>query len=303
MMWCFGWEPPFFANVEQLRAEVKYSKASNPHKAVPSWNGRKDMEVLQLTLNPRVRLMNIRLDPVSIIDQIFIAYEQEQQTWSRAELGDLFWAEWDGKQWSLHNHGVPAVHKGVHRTGPASSALPGAVWVYGTAGSVEENAQILRKLRLDSGRWLGADVKNQVEMISDREFLRKDRPQDFAGRNLVLIGNADTNLAWGDLAAEDMPLRFKRGEIGVGSRNVKADDGCGALLQPHPEDPYRLILFLGDTGVPGSLRSYGIDPTVMTRQDYAVKFPDSEQFPVPKMSGCFDHRWRFPEQADVAEIR
>jgi len=298
-----GPESPFFANVEQLKPGVNYSLSSHPLNAVVSSVGRKDMEVLQLTLNPKVQLMNIRLDPVSVIDQIFLAHEQDQQTWSRADLGDLFWAEWDGKQWSLHNHGVPAIHKGVHRTGPVSSALPGAVWIYGTAGSAEENAQILRKLRLDSGRWLRADAENKLDLISDREFLRKDRPQDFSNRNLVLVGNADTNLAWSALAAKDMPFRFKRGEIGVGSRNVKADDGCGALLQPHPSDPYRLILFLGDTGVPGSLRSYGTDPSAMTRQDYAVKFPKSGQFPTSQRSGCFDHRWRFPEQPDVAEIR
>ncbi len=295
--------PPFFANVEQLQPGVSYSSADKPINAVLEWAGRNDAEKLQLKLNPKVRLMNIRLDPISVIDQIFLAHEQEQQTWSRADLGDLFWAEWDGKQWSLHNNGVPAIHKGVHRTGPVSSALLDAVWVYGTAGSADENEQILRKLRLDSGRWMRADANSKLAMISDREFLRKDRPQDFSDRNLVLIGNADTNLAWGDLAAEDMPLRFKRGEIGVGSRNVKADDGCGTLLQPHPNDPYRLILFLGDTGIPGSQRSYGIDPSAMKRQDYAVKYPQSEHFSTPQASGCFDHRWRFAEQPDVAEIR
>lgn len=300
------------AKTEQFRLKSPYPDLGPDNTQLPRPEGPAvlrsiffpDQKLLTLRMNEHARLVRVKLDPQSGIEEIVVAGENPFLPTSVADLGGLgrhFWIEWDGANWKFHRHGVPASHKGLHRRGPVPNAMADAVWVYGTAGSVAENDHILRRLRLDGGAWLSSGPSNQLQMVSDREFLTLERQQEFAGRNLVVLGNADTNLAWKQLAATDMPLRFARGVLEHGLKRVESDGYVGVSLQPRLTDPYALVLFLGDTGGAGVEVGYGLRPERMTDLDYQVEWTGLDYFYPPHKEGRFDHRWRFPEQPDLAE--
>jgi len=264
-----------------------------------------------LRLSPDARLVRLQLNPYAKIRLLRMGADGDFQDWNLDAPpfdrgGKTYWAEWDGAQWQLHRHGVPVHHKGLHRRGPVNAAFKDAVWIYGTAGSKEENQQILKRLRLHSGAWLAMDPSHRVDLISDVEFLEVGRGQEFVGQNLVVIGNADTNRAWSSLAAADLPIQFHRGWLqiagsGEGGGNKREGAFGGVVLQPRPGDSHAFVLFLGDTGVEGAKAACGLMPEQMDQVEFALTGGGRVGLAAGLKSGCFDHRWRFPSQLDLAE--
>ncbi len=281
------------------------------HQGCDSWRRPNDNTLL-MRLNPDARLIELRLKADSGIEQIRIGNVDAYQDFQVGDhpirgLGRKFWAQQVGDQWEIHNRGVPATHKGLHRNGPVRAALDGAVWIYGTAGTELENLEILRRLRLHSGAWLAADSHHKVDFISDEEYLRLESSHEFLGKNLIVIGNADTNSSWRALAAADMPVQFSRGQIRLaggdqaGGLSLEGDGFGGAVLQAHPRSVQTLVLFLGDSGNAGARAAIGLQLEQMDDVDFMVVGEDRSRLPKWGRSGSLDHRWRFPQQPDPAE--
>jgi hypothetical protein len=116
------------------------------------------------------------------------------------------------------------------------------VWVYGTSGSDEENAAILAKVRYDSQVWWYRGNGNAM-ICPDSEF----DPERFAGRNVILYGNADTNSAF-DLLLKDCPIQVDRSEIRIGDKAYPGDLGA-FFVYPLPGSDENLIGVVGSTSV------------------------------------------------------
>jgi hypothetical protein len=105
--------------------------------------------------------------------------------------------------------------------------------VTGTGGTPEENAWSLAKARYDAEVFHARGNASPL-VVRDTDVLAA--PDAFAGRNLVLYGNADTNRMWSREIVE-CPLRVERGRINIGDREFVGDDmGC-LFVFPRP---YRL---------------------------------------------------------------
>lgn len=118
------------------------------------------------------------------------------------------------------------------------------VFVYGTAGTPEENAWALAKARLDSETFLVIG-NGAPDVIPDTAF-RSDAHQ---GRNVLLYGNADTNSAYAQLLPRS-PVRVDRSGVTVGDRRFGGTDLAAFFIRPRV-DSAASVAVLGGSGLVG----------------------------------------------------
>jgi hypothetical protein len=136
--------------------------------------------------------------------------------------------------------------KGPHRYGPFKEAFRNRVlFVYGTAGSPEENAWSYARARYDAETfWYRGN--GAVELMADAD-LDANKEKD---RNVILYGHAECNAAWKALL-EQSPVQVRRGVIQVGDRREKGDDLACLFVQPRPGSETALVGVVGGSGLNG----------------------------------------------------
>ena len=133
------------------------------------------------------------------------------------------------------------------RTGPFKLAFANRmVFVYGTGGSEEENAATYAKARYDAEVWWYR-ANGSVDVVADADF----SPATYAGRNVILYGNADTNSVW-PVLLRDSPVEVRRGQVRVGNETETGEDLACLFVRPHPDSPDALVAAVGATGVVGT---------------------------------------------------
>jgi len=141
--------------------------------------------------------------------------------------------------------------KGPHRSGLFKEAFQNRmIFVHGTNGSEAENEWAYSKARFDAETfWYRGN--GAVDVISDKEFLRDGAP----GRNIILYGHADMNLAWADLLPES-PIQVKRGKIDMGSETLLGDDLATYFIFPRMDEKETSIGVVAGTGMSGLKSAY-----------------------------------------------
>jgi hypothetical protein len=136
--------------------------------------------------------------------------------------------------------------KGPARSGPFKDAFRHRVmFVYGTAGTREENEWALAKARFDAEQfWY--DGNGSIDVVPDVRFDPAAEPD----RSVVLYGNASTNRAWGPLLGGG-PVRVARDEIVVGKRRLAGADLAALFLRPRPGSPVACVAAVSGTGLAG----------------------------------------------------
>src|SRR6185369_10199965 len=131
----------------------------------------------------------------------------------------IYLANRDGK-WTAAEK-LPAIQKTLARSGPFKQAFNHRMmFVYGTAGSAEENAWAFAKARFDAETfWYRGN--GSVDVIADSEFDSRDAAN--RDRSVILYGNADTNSTW-DMLLHDSPVQVKRDAITIGDRQFTANN-------------------------------------------------------------------------------
>ena len=119
------------------------------------------------------------------------------------------------------------------------------VFVYGTAGSREENEWARLKARYDAESWYYR-ANGAVDLVADRDF----RPENYADRGIVLYGNADTNRAWAGLLG-DCPVQVRRGEVRIGDQSVSGDDLGVYLTWPRKDSDTAAVAVVAGSGTQG----------------------------------------------------
>jgi hypothetical protein len=151
----------------------------------------------------------------------------------------------DGDKWDSAARPDSTV-KGPHRYGPFKEAFKHRMlFVYGTAGTPEENAWALSKARYDAETfWYRGN--GSVDVIADTAFHAANEQ----GRNVILYGNADTNRVW-KLLLSRSPIQIQRGRLRMGEREMVGDDlGC-LFLYPRPDHAEALVGVVAGTGPTG----------------------------------------------------
>jgi pimeloyl-ACP methyl ester carboxylesterase len=144
--------------------------------------------------------------------------------------------------------------KSPQRGGPLKQAFTrDMVFVYGTIGTPEENAWAFAKARFDAEQWQYRG-NGAVDVVPDTE------PRAWAGRNVILYGNADTNRAW-RIVLKGCPIEVTRSAVSVGDKRLEGSDlGC-VFLYPKAGDANGLVAAMSGTGIAG-MRSIERLPTL-----------------------------------------
>ena len=165
------------------------------------------------------------------------------------KTGALWLGLKDGK-WSCIEK-PPAEHKGPHRYGSIKDELKHRfLFVYGTAGTEEEESLAFGKARYDAETfWYRGN--GSIDIIKDSAF----DPERFADRTVVLYGNADTNSAWSCLL-KGSPVQVRRGQVRVGNRSFKGDDLSAYFIQPRGDSKVASVIAVAGSGPAGMRSTY-----------------------------------------------
>ncbi|MCG3133117.1 MAG: hypothetical protein HMLKMBBP_00210 [Planctomycetes bacterium] len=166
--------------------------------------------------------------------------------------GDDGWLEVSGTP--------PAAQKSAARSGPMKRAFDRRfVLVLPTQGTPEENAEAWSRARFDAMQWW---YRGNGAVTVAWDGVVTGAPREFAGRNLILYGNADTNAAWAQVVGPSSPVRVARGAVtvrddsarvgGGTERTFRGDALAAFFVRPRADDPDALVGVLGDTGVRGA---------------------------------------------------
>lgn len=163
------------------------------------------------------------------------------------------------------------------------------VFVYATKGTPAENAWWIAKARFDAETFYYRG-NGSIDVIPDTEYT----PEQYAGRNVVLYGNADNNRAWEKLLGA-CPIQVRNGEVSTGNRTYTGSDLGAYFVYPHPTDPTTLV------GVVTASGDEGMRATSPNNYISGITgFPDLMIFRADmlkdglegiEMAGFFDNDW------------
>lgn len=129
--------------------------------------------------------------------------------------------------------------------------------LYGSQGTPEETERLLARARLIRQalwyRWgVAPDLRSDEEVLG---YLKQSKdPAAWRRRPLVLIGNCDTNKAWGLWVTKDCSVQARRGELRAGEQCFEGTEYAAF---------YRLdgnCTVAIDTGAPGQRLALCVDP-------------------------------------------
>jgi hypothetical protein len=151
----------------------------------------------------------------------------------------------DGDRWAMTTAPTP-MQKNPRRNGTFKDAFTNRmVFVYGTAGTPEENAWAYNKARYDAETWYYRG-NGAVDMVADKAF----SPAQYANRGVVIYGNQTTNRAWSSLLA-DCPIQVSRGQLTMGTERYTGDELGTYFVWPRADSPTASVAVVAGTGLPG----------------------------------------------------
>jgi dienelactone hydrolase len=185
---------------------------------------------------------------------------------------------------------VPSLRlKGPHRYGQARNAMQRRfVLVYGTGGGPEVAAQMRNKARYDAEQWYYR-ANGSVDVVADRDF----DPERYHGRDVVLYGNADVNLAF-ELVRHS-PVQVRNGVVTIGDRQITEDGLAVVYCYPRPESTVASVMVIGGTCVQGmaltNRMAYFVSGAALP--DVFVAGPEMllEGTGGVRVAGWFDEEW------------
>jgi hypothetical protein len=174
-----------------------------------------------------------------------VAVQIDGSSFKTTPAGPTLWLHRQGEAWTPGERPSPAF-KGPHRNGPFKDAFRNRmIFVYGTAGTAEENAWAFQKARFDA-ECFQYQGNGSVEIVSDRDFDPAAEPD----RGVILYGNATTNRTWAPLLGGS-DVRVERGSITVGGTKLKGGDLACFFLKPRPGSGVACVGVVSGTGILG----------------------------------------------------
>lgn len=219
----------------------------------------------------RIRTENVRRLAVVTSERLLgatLEVDGRAQPMEFDEEGSSVWLQQiESGSWVLD--GPPkANEKRSDRMGPFKRAFDrGFVFVIGTAGTDEEDAQLLARARYDAQVWWYRG-NGRAPLVTDQEFLAEDSTTG----NVILFGNATSNSAWDALLEVDCPLRAERGRLSLGEHIWYGGELGAVFVAPRKGDPDGLVGVFADTGPLGTRLGYTLAPFVsgVGYPDYAI---------------------------------
>lgn len=208
---------------------------------------------------------------------------------TKGEQDSIFLAK-KNNQWSIA--GKPAeTEKNPLRYGTFKEPFNyRMVFVYGTKGTAAENKWSFDKARYDAETWYYRG-NGAVDIIADKEY----SPEKYAGRNVIIYGNATTNGIYNTLL-EGCPIRIERNKVTAGNETMEGQDLAAYFVWPVKNSAFNSVAVIAGTGLPGM-------QAANANQYFAGAsgFPDFMIFSLEmiqtgvkeiKLAGFFDNNWK-----------
>ena len=119
------------------------------------------------------------------------------------------------------------------------------MFVYGTAGTEEENNWSYQKARYDAETWWYRG-NGSVDILPDTAFDPHAEPD----RSVILYGNRSSNAAW-DPLLEGSPVQVYRDKVDIGNRSLQGNDMGIYFVRPRPNSEKASVVVIGGTGSEG----------------------------------------------------
>ncbi len=149
------------------------------------------------------------------------------------------------QEWQIIQKPSPD-EKGPHRNGMFKEAFNhNMVYVYGTKGTPEENKWAIEKAKYDAESWYYRG-NGSFEIIADSEF----DSTEYANRNIILIGNSETNSAWNVLLT-DCPISVTSSTVKLGTHKYEGSDLGGYFIWKKQGSNIHTISIITGTGIKG----------------------------------------------------
>lgn len=163
------------------------------------------------------------------------------------------------------------------------------LFVVGTGGSREDKETAMNKAVYDAETWYYRG-NGAVDMITDKEYI----PEKYAGRNVILYGNANTNSAW-KILLSDCPIQVSNNEIKAGDAKWNGNDLAAYFTWPQ-KNALLLTGVVAASGANGMKAAYANQyfaggsgfPDFMIFTSDMLKGDDK----AIKLAGFFDHQWK-----------
>jgi hypothetical protein len=128
----------------------------------------------------------------------------------------------------------------MRRLGPINHALADRFVVVEATNGTDADREACRRIsRSFQEAWRKSQYGDCRVMADSALTVEEERSS-----NLVLIGNAETNKAWGQLAAK-LPAHLKSDSIAIDGRTFQGKDLAIQGVVVHPDYPERRIVFIG----------------------------------------------------------
>ncbi|HRO46430.1 prolyl oligopeptidase family serine peptidase [Agriterribacter sp.] len=162
-----------------------------------------------------------------------------------SNAADSIWLQKQNNRWQVAK--VPGIdEKGPQRYGTFKEAFNhNMVFVYGTKGNKAENEWAFNKARYDAETWYYRG-NGAVDIIADKVY---DADQ-YAGRNVILYGNASTNAVW-QILLTDAPVQVSRNHVRAGANAWSGDDLAVYFTWPIKNSPLTSVGVVAGTGLKG----------------------------------------------------
>jgi pimeloyl-ACP methyl ester carboxylesterase len=247
-----------------------------------------------------IRLLRLALDDFKANVRVAVQLDNGSTvTYTTATDRDTIFLMRTGEGWKTTERPT-AWQKGPQRYGTLKDAFRNhMVFVYSTAGNEDENQWSFEKARYDAETWYYRG-NGSVDIIADKEY----SPARYAGRSVILYGNASTNSAWKSLLI-DCPIQVQRGRVVAGDKEWKSDSLGAYFVWPLKDAPEACVAVIGGSGLKGM-------EAADANQYFAGAsgFPDFMIFDMSmlqsagggvRFAGFFDNDWKLsPKESEVA---
>jgi len=235
-----------------------------------------DSSLLTITTE-NILTLCLKTADMSIVYPLKVEIDGQEILVNSENTGSIYLKRSAEGKW-LTSEKPAAGEKGPHRNGGFKDAFKNnMIFVYGTGGNSEENRWNFLKARFDAETF-SYRGNGSIEIISDRQF----READQQGRNIILYGNADNNLAWDMLLAES-PVKVYRGSIVIGDRTITGDDIACYFIRPLEGSANCSVGIIAGTGLRGMRAAYPNQYFIA-----GTAFPDLTVFRMPRDGSPYD---------------
>lgn len=277
-------------SVEQQVYPLQYSR-------VQLKRNKKINEITGTTEN--TRLLKIQFNDFGINAAIKITLDSLNTIhYTTATTNDSIFLARKNDQWAITTK--PGLdQKGPHRYGSFKDPFNHRmIFVYGTKGNAAENKWSFDKARYDAETWYYRG-NGAVDIIADNEYSQ----DKYAGRNVIIYGNASTNSIY-NILLKDCPVKIDRNSVKAGNDVWQGDDIGAYFVWPLKGSALNSVGVVSGTGLKGMF-------TANANQYFAGAsgFPDFMVFRLNMIqsgsndiitAGFFDNEWKLSDDNTVS---